>query len=227
MKFRFLTKITIAFVFIICFANKLSAQNKYSNKQQSENKINTNVQVVDKQTKKAIRDTLFLQYFKKYKNELMDYGAHHLVVDSSNGSIKLRYFDANNEPSFAPETIIPAYKDFIEGDLNNDSCNDLIVSVYYNQGSRPRLDIYCYITKNKKLQYFEKHTIHSLGICGTISDTTGRFFPAKIENGKLVGETQCLKAGDPGCCPSLELITYFKFEDGFKFVRQEPKKKTK
>jgi hypothetical protein len=91
----------------------------------------------------------------------------------------------------------------------------------------PRLDIYCYITKNKKLQFFEKHSIHSLGICGNITDTTGRFFPAKIENGELVGETQCLQAGDPGCCPSLELITYFKFEDGFKFVRQEPKKKTK
>jgi hypothetical protein len=185
------------------------------------------VQVVGKQTKKAIRDTLFLQYYKKYKNELNEYGAHHLVIDSSEGSIKLRYFDANNEPSYAPETIIPAYKDFIEGDLNNDSYNDLIVSVYYNQGSRPRLDIYCYITKNKKLQYFEKHTIHSLGICGKITDTVGRFFPAKIENGKLVGETQCLQSGDPGCCPSLELTTYFKFEDGFKFVRQEPKRKIK
>lgn len=68
------------------------------------------------------------------------------------------------------------------------------------------------------------YTIHELGICGNGADTSGRFFPERIENWELIGRTECLQSGDPGCCPSLEMISYFKFEKGLKFVRQERKK---
>jgi hypothetical protein len=214
------------FVFFICISNELSAQKKHRSKSQVSIKnipsVNTNVQLVSEQMKKAIVDSLFKAYYQRYISDSKELGSDvKVTVTKSNGSRTLNFVTTNKE-GIGPETIIP--NSIIEGDLNNDSCNDLIVNVYYNQGSRPRLDIYCYITKNKKLEFFEKHSIHSLGICGNITDTTGRFFPSKIENGLLVGETQCLQAGDPGCCPSLEMVTYFKFEDGFKFVRQEPKK---
>lgn len=225
MKCKSLFRITITIVFFICFSNQLFAQKKHITKPKLSIKNSANMQVVSAATKKLIVDTLFETYYKRYIKDSKEYGSDvKVTVTKKNGSRTLNFVNTNKE-GFGPETIIP--NSIIEGDLNNDSCNDLIVNVYYNQGSRPRLDIYCYITKNKKLQFFEKHSIHSLGICGKINDTTGRFFPEKIEKGQLVGETQCLQAGDPGCCPSLEFITYFKFEDGFKFVRQEPKKRTK
>lgn len=212
----------IAIIIISCSSN-VFAQKIKTLKKISENK--SKVQAVNIKTKKFIRDTLFKAYYKKYQAEKSEYDAYRVAVDSSAGDIKLRYFDANNQPSFAPETIIPACKNFIEGDLNNDSCNDLIVSVYHSQNGRPRLDIYCYITQDKKLSFYKMHTIHDLGICKNGSDTSGRFFPKKIENGLLIGQTDCYQTGDPGCCPSLEMITYFKFEDELKFVRQEEKKR--
>jgi hypothetical protein len=227
MKFRLLFRITIAFALFSCCCKGLFAQKKYLNKSQITIKKNKTVQVVTEQMKKAIRDSLFKEYYKKYQNELMEYGAHHVVVDSSNGVIRLSYVDANNEPSYAPLTEIPDFKNFIQGDLNNDNFNDLVVSVYHSQNGRPRLDIYCYISKNKQLQFYKMYTGRGLGICKNVSDTSGRFFPAKIVNGEFIGGTDCYSKNDPGCCPSLEMVTYFKFENGLKFVRQEPKKKTK
>ena len=231
MSLKSLIKITITFVFFICFSNHLIAQKKQHTKTKLIIKNNTNahanVQTVSEQTKRFIRASLFKDYYQKYKVELSYYEAYKVVVDSSNGFIQLRYVNVNNEPSFAPLTEIPSQKDFIQGDLNKDSCNDLIVSVYHAQNGRPRLDIYCYITQNKQLQLYKMYTGRELGICENISDTSGRFFPAKIVNGEFIGGTDCYKQNDPGCCPSLEMVTYFKFEDGLKFVRQEPKNKTK
>ena len=227
MILRLTLRITVAIVFFICFGSELLAQKKHRIKPQSSVNSNVSVQVVSEQLRKAIRDSLFQAYYKKYQNELMEYGAHRIVVDSSNGFIRLSYVNADNEPSFAPLTEIPDYKNFIEGDLNKDSCNDLIVSVYHSQNARPRLDIYCYITQNKQLKFYKMYTGRELGICKNTSDTSGRFFPARSVNGEFIGGTDCYKKNDPGCCPSLEMVTYFKFDDGLKFVRQEPKKKVK
>lgn len=181
------------------------------------------VTAISMETKRLIRDTLFQSYYKQYQQDISIYGGDHVSVDSTNGSIQLRVMDQRNEQSVSPETIIPAIKDFIEGDLNNDGLNDLVISVYYNQGSRPRLTNYCYITQNNELKFYNTFSIHDLGICQDISDTSGRFFPQKIENGRLIGQTDCLQSGDPGCCPSLELITYFKFDNGFKFEKHVAK----
>jgi hypothetical protein len=128
MKLGYLFKMAITLIFIISFSSQLFAQKKHRTKSQTITKNNANVQVVSEQIKKTIRDTLFKRYYADYKNKMKEYDdADHLVIDSTYGSIKLRFFNANNEPSYAPETIIPSYKDFIEGGLNKDSCNDLIV----------------------------------------------------------------------------------------------------
>lgn len=43
----------------------------------------------------------------------------------------------------------------------------------------------------------------------------------------IVGRTDCLQAGDPDCCPSLEMITYYKFQNKLVLQRQERKKANK
>ncbi len=173
------------------------------------------------ETKKILQDTLFRWYLKNYQQDIAFYGGSRLNIDSIKGdtSLLIDGYDFNEENMGEHETIIPACKDFIEGDLNNDGFNDLIISVYYNQGSRPRLTNFCYITKNNELTFYKTFSIHELGICSHVNDTSGRFFPAKIENGRLVGQTDCLQKGDPGCCPSLEYITYYTFDNGFKFEK--------
>lgn len=177
-------------------------------------------------TKKGIRNLLFKQYYKMCLKEVVTYGGGglRLKVDSSEGVINLYYVDGDNQ-GWGPGYQIHSIKDFIEGDLNNDGYNDLVVCVPYNQGTRPRLNIHCYITVNKQLKFFKMYTANELGICNNVvTDTSGRFFPSKIENGFLMGQTDCLQSGDPGCCPSLEMISYFKFNKGLQFAKQERKK---
>lgn len=184
---------------------------------------------ISAKVKKVIVDSLFKVYYKKYQNDKKEYHYNKKVrvdVKWERGARVLNIYNDKNE-TFAPTTTVP--NSIIEGDLNNDSLNDMLVVVYYNQGSRPRLDIYCYVTENKKLKYHSTYTQGSLGFCTEDSDTSsrGRFFPSKIENGLLIGQTDCLQQGDPGCCPSLEMISYFKFENGLVLAKQERKNKTK
>lgn len=171
------------------------------------------------ETKQFLRDSLFKWFQKKYQLDVEFYGGTYVKIDSSEGQIKLNIIGEDNEETLSPITIIPEIKNFIEGDLNHDGFNDLIISIYYNQAARPRLRNYCYITKNSELRFYKVFSIHELGICENITDTSGRFFPGKIENGRLVGQTDCLQNGDPGCCPSLEYISYFTFDNGFKFEK--------
>lgn len=187
--------------------------------------VTTPSQPVSAAVKQLIKDTLFKAYYKKYKREMGEYGGYKIKVDSSGGFIRINYMGANDEPSFGPMTDIPSVNDFLEGDLNNDGYNDLVVCIPYNHGSRPRLDIYCYVTVNKKLKFYKLYSANQLGICNNIkTDTSGRFFPSKIEKGYLIGQTDCLQSGDPGSCPSLEMISYFKFNKGLQFAKQERKK---
>lgn len=213
-----LTVLKYLFILPILICNSLFAQLKQTKKTNIFS-LNCDSSKVSNRSKNYIIDSLYNHYYMKYQREAKLYGKGTKVSSVRNVNLSVLSFKDLKGNLFGPETIVP--NKIIEGDLNNDCCSDLIVSVYYNQGSRPRLDIYCYITKNKKLEFFEKHSIHSLGICNDVSDTSGRFFPEKIENGMLIGKTSCYKKGDPGCCPSDCKITYFKFENGFKFEKQE------
>lgn len=177
-------------------------------------------------TKKLIKNSLFKAYYKKSLKEVATYGGGgmKLKVDSSEGFIDIYFVDGDNQ-GWGPGYQIHSINDFLEGDLNNDGYNDLVVCIPWHQGSRPRLDIHCYVTVNKQLKFFKMYTANELGVCNNVvTDTSGRFFPEKIENGFLVGHTDCLQSGDPGCCPSLEMISYFRFNKGLQFAKQERKK---
>lgn len=185
--------------------------------------VNNQTKSLSTTTKKLIRQSLFKQYYKRSLKEVTTSGGggagFKLNVDSSEGFIDI------NSMGWGPSYQIPTITDFLEGDLNNDGLNDLVVCIPWNQGSRPRLDIHCYITVNKQLKFFKMYTANQLGVCNNVvTDTSGRFFPEKIENGFLVGHTDCLQSGDPGCCPSLEMISYFRFNKGLQFAKQERKK---
>jgi hypothetical protein len=135
MILKVLYRITIVSVFFISFSNQLLAQKKHLNKTKLIVKKNADVQVVSEQVKKAIVDTLFKAYYKRYIKDSKELGSDVKVsVTKNNGSRTLK-FVTTNEVGIGPDTIIP--NSIIEGDLNKDSCNDLIVNVYYNQGSRP------------------------------------------------------------------------------------------
>lgn len=183
---------------------------------------------VSTNTKKLIRNSLFNDYYKKSLKDVASFagGGFKLKVDSSEGFINIYYVDEKNEGPWGPDYQIHSIDDFIEGDINNDGYNDLIVCIPWHIGSRPKLDIHCYITTNKQLKFFKMYTANDLGICNNNkTDTSGKFFPSKIENGYLLGQTDCFQSGDPGCCPSLEMISYFKFENGLQFAKQERKKR--
>ncbi|MFY8128991.1 MAG: hypothetical protein ACOVMM_11480 [Chitinophagaceae bacterium] len=175
------------------------------------------------QTKQVLRDSIFTSYLQKYKQEMQFYyDAHRVNIDSNDGAIKLEYYDTtDNFPSFAPTTIIPACKNFIEGDLNNDGLNDLIISVFYNYESLPKLRNYLYITQNNHLTFYKTFTIDELAFCSNVKKNKRRFYPKKIVNGRLIGQTECVQDDETGCCATVKYVTYFTFDKWFKFEKNE------
>ena len=102
-------------------------------------------------------------------------------------------------------------KDYIFGDIDNDGVPDLIVSidteggggggnVYWN-------DLFVFLSKNGKFALTS--FIDSPEVCGC---RAGQFFPDKIENGLILGNSICWAENDGRCCPSLEYLTTITFD---------------
>ena len=102
-------------------------------------------------------------------------------------------------------------KDYIFGDIDNDGVPDLIVSidteggggggnVYWN-------DLFVFLSKNGKFALTS--FIDSPEVRGC---RAGQFFPDKIENGLILGNSFCFAENDPHCCPSLEYLTTITFD---------------
>lgn len=109
------------------------------------------------------------------------------------------------------------------GDLKNDGHEDAIIqaSAYYG-GNSEHLVLYVFSkteTDEWKLICEVNASDEQLKGCDK-----GKFFPEKIENGFLIGESQCFKDSDPRCCPSLKYRTTARLENN-RLVLVEKEKK--
>lgn len=98
------------------------------------------------------------------------------------------------------------------GDLKNDGNEDAIIqaSAYYG-GNSEHLVLYVFSKTERdewKLICEVNASDEQLKGCDK-----GKFFPEKIENGLLVGESLCFKDSDARCCPSLKFRNSVRLED--------------
>jgi hypothetical protein len=118
---------------------------------------------------------------------------------------------------------VPKMKnDCIYGDLNEDGITDMIVSVKgyaIVQGfadNYPMSFICVFLHHDKK--YKLASTESSFNICGC---ALGVFYPEQIQEGLILGQSECFAQGDNLCCPSLFYSTTVDFDGKkLKYINQ-------
>ncbi len=107
----------------------------------------------------------------------------------------------------------------IHGDLNGDGVNDEIIYVHTEGdgvGGNTFTDyFFLYLSNNGTLQPAGIYCGFELCNCPTKPHLWANgFFPQKIENGYLIGESACYTENDGHCCPSLHYTTKVKLVNG-------------
>jgi hypothetical protein len=144
-------------------------------------------------------------------------------VDTTEDGIELKTILDTAEIS-GPLNIIPFSKNFIIGDLNSDKIDDIVIPVYSTSGGSAQWrDIFVFTSDNGKLNFFKMYSSFDLGHCQEGGSHDGQFYPEKIVNGVLTGESHCYKSEDGHCCPSFKFTTEYKFDKGLKFLNQTKK----
>lgn len=191
---------------------------------------------ISRQIKNDKLDLAVVQSIKDYYQAKFGKGAR-LEETSNDTIINLTYYNIPNEDDesarFLIGITIPLIKNqelygavpILEGDLNKDRKNDLVISVHTEGGGDGAnvwwQDIFIFIYKNKKYKLIDIKSDPE--VCGCRSG--GYFRARKIENNFIVGESSCYAEEDPRCCPSL----YYETKVGFinnmlKYVSKKKKK---
>jgi hypothetical protein len=134
-------------------------------------------------------------------------------------AIRLTYYntpdkDEENDGRIIMITI-PLMKDqelfgaipILEGDLNKDLKNDLVISVHTEFGNSASQDIFIFINEN------EKYRLATVKGHQHVSGCTGYFWARKIENNLIVGNSSCYSGDDAMCCPSIHYETKVAFDN--------------
>lgn len=169
-------------------------------------------------------------YMKELKTRNTETPAMKILVDSNHidkefsflNGIELR--EINSEDSSSGGTyVVPFEKNYIKGDLNGDSQDDYVIPVYATGGgSSEWREIFVFISKNKRLEYFKMYSSFDLAHCDSKGSNGGQFYPNKISNSILTGESYCYLESDPHCCPSIKMQAQYKFDNGLIFSNQTP-----
>ena len=206
MKYLFLSIIT--FTFFSCgesTAKKTTTENK--------NTYDTTILI------NAIID-YYRQEFKKTKS---DEPQAQLKIDTTESCIELKTI-IDSTYAALPLNSIPFSSEFIKGDLNGDNAVDIVIPVYSTGGgSAEWREIFVFISKKNKIDFYKMYSSFDLGHCQEAGSHGGQFYPEKISNAILIGESYCYKEGDPHCCPSLKYTTEYKFDKGLIFLKQTNK----
>ena len=185
----------------------------------------------EKQTaeNKIIDDTTLLNnkiadyYTKEFEKTKSNEPQSKFKIDTTEDGIELKIIIDTNS-IFAQLNTIPFSKHFIKGDLNGDKVDDIIIPVYSTGGGTAEWhEIFLFTSKNGKLDFLKMYSSFDLGHCQKGGSHDGQFYPEKITNGILIGESYCYKPEDAHCCPSFKFTTQYKFDNGLTFLTQTKK----
>lgn len=95
----------------------------------------------------------------------------------------------------------------LEGDLNNDRKDDLVVTVHTEFGNSAAQDLFVFLNEN------ETYRLATVADHREISGCRGIFWARKIKDNVIEGKSSCYAADDAVCCPSLHYRTKVAFEN--------------
>lgn len=158
-----------------------------------------------------------------------EYGKETRLEESVTDSlIELTYYNISSEDDeeyLIASIYIPRIKDkrfqhygsgSVSGDLNHDGLDDLVVSVYSEgQGLASMYTaLFVFINNGSGYNLSEETNIYAVCGCETESGVwQGYFSLERIENGYLIGISNCYAENDPRCCPSLTYATKVVWEN--------------
>jgi hypothetical protein len=169
-------------------------------------------------------DISIVQSIKDYYQDI--YGeATRLEEAADNTTVALSYFiTTENEEENDGRLIvitIPLIRDqdlwgakpILEGDLNNDLKNDLVITVHTEFGNSAAQEIFVFINEQENFRLATVTGHQDLSGCN------GYFWARRIENNLIIGNSSCFAAEDAMCCPSLHYQTKVAFDSNeLKFV---------
>ena len=104
-------------------------------------------------------------------------------------------------------------KPILEGDLNNDLKNDLVITVHTEFGNSAAQEIFVFINEQ------ENYRLAIVTGYQDLSGCNGYFWARRIENNLIIGNSSCFAPEDAMCCPSLHYQTKVAFDSNeLKFV---------
>ena len=112
-------------------------------------------------------------------------------------------------------------KDHVEGDLNGDGKEDMILLLSTQSGGNTEfLDLLIFIHQEGKGPVLEK--VYPSSDPELKGCEIGQFIPEKIEQGIITGQSLCFTDSDPRCCPSLKYSTQLKWMNGkLNFIKKQ------
>ncbi|MBU3675740.1 MAG: hypothetical protein FGM54_00950 [Chitinophagaceae bacterium] len=208
--------------------NQLSEENINSKLHDEKNVTNNNADSIKKLN---WPDETIIKSIKDYYQ--INYGKGARLEENRNDStIEMTYYSIpDNKDDYDGHLIaiwIPLKKNMnlfaanpiLEGDLNGDQIDDLILSVHTEGGGGGGniwwQDLFVYIKENNG------YKLMSVSSDKEISGCNGDFRAKEIKNNRLIGNSSCYTDDDPRCCPSLEYKTIIKFENNkLEYVSKE------
>ncbi len=171
----------------------------------------------------VINNSIINYYSKEFLKTKSNEEQAQFKIDTTEDGIELKTILDTNDIA-GPLNTTPTSSKFIKGDLNSDKIDDVIIPVYSTGGgSAEWQEIFVFISNNGKLDFLKMYSSFDLGHCQAGGSHDGQFYPEKISNAILIGESYCYKAEDPHCCPSFKFTTQYKFDNGLTFLNQTKK----
>lgn len=159
-----------------------------------------------------------------------------LETEIRDNTLKMTYWSIPNEENYHYDGyIISAYIPLtkkvnrfgdtvivaLDGDLNNDQRDDLIVTVYTEQGNSGGMDLFLFINDGEKYNLINEGSTSQLGsFFGGGSSIESLI---KIENQLLVVNSYAYGAKDARCCPSIKYIEKYALENKQLVLKQQTK----
>ncbi len=204
--------------FFLCILGTLVSCSNQNKKADSAKKIQSFTDTT------FINNTIIDYYNKEFQNQTANEPLTQLKTDTSEAGIELStILDTLGMPG--PLNIIPFSSEYFKGDINNDKVEDYVIPVYATGGGTAEWEeIFVFISKNNKLEFFKMYSSFSLGHCEPGGSHDGQFYPEKIDNGIISGHSVCYARDDGHLSPSFSFTTNYKFDNGLIFLNQTKRK---
>ena len=178
---------------------------------------------VEKDNRNIYLDGIILKQIEDYYLKQHDEDYYRVVVSDNDTEKEITFYNrpgnGDDYEGFLLSVTIPKIKKYrtVFGDLNNDTIDDLIISVHTAGGWAGRNvewnDHFVFLRNKNNFELIAQHSDAEISGCKS-GRWGGGFSIQEIKNNKVIGTSTCYSVDDLHCCPSLEYWTTMSLVEG-------------